>query len=53
MSSFQNIKSTHTSGSAFVHSFEQVTKKNFEMELRNFRMFFDGQGKYTSNLVTS
>ena len=53
LSSFQNIKSTQTSGSVFADRIEQVEKTKFELELiKIVDCFLDGQGNYTSNLVS-
>ena len=53
LSSFQNTKSTQTSGSVFANRIEQVKKTKFELELiKIVDCFLDGHGNYTSNLVS-
>ena len=52
-SSFQNTKSTQTSGSVLADRIEQVKKTKFELELiKIVDCFLDGHGNYTSNLVS-
>ena len=52
-SSFQETKSTQTSGSVFADRIEQVKKTKFELELiKIVDCFLDGHGNYTSNLVS-
>ena len=53
LSSFQKTKSTQTSISVFADRIEQVKKTKFEIELiKIVDCFLDGQGNYTSNLVS-
>ena len=53
LSSFQNSKSTKTSGSIFADRTEQVKKTKLELELiKIVDNFLDGHGNYTSNLVS-
>ena len=52
LSSFQQTKSTQTSGSVFAEKTEQVKTTKFETELiKIVECFPDGHGNYTSNLV--
>ena len=52
-SSFQNTKSTQTSGSVFADRIEQVKKTKFELELiKIVDCFLDGHGNYTSSLIS-
>ena len=51
-SSFQNTKTTQTSGSVFAETIEKVKKTKFEFELlKNVDCFLDGHGNFDSNLV--
>ena len=53
LSSFQNTKSTQTSGSVFSDRIEQVKRIKFELELiKVVDWFLDGHGTYTSNFVS-
>ena len=53
LSSFKKTKSTQTSGAVFADRIEQVKKTKFELELiKLVDCFLDGQGNYTSNLVS-
>ena len=53
MSSFQQTKSTQTSGSVLAEKVEVFKKTKFELELMEIIDFFqDGYGSYDSNLVT-
>ena len=53
LSSFQNTKSTQTSGSVFADRIDQVKKTKFELELiKIVDCFLDGHGKYTCHLVS-
>ena len=52
LSSFQETKSTQTSGSLFPNRIEQVEKTKFELELmESVDCFLDGHGIYTCSLV--
>ena len=52
LDSFQQTKSTQTSGSVFADRIEQFQKTIFELELiKTVDCFLDGHGNYTSNLV--
>ena len=53
LSSFQKVKSKQTSGSVSADRIEQVVKTKFELELtKTVDCFLDGQGNYTSKLVS-
>ena len=53
LSSVQKTKPTQTSGSVFADRIEQVKKTKFELELIKYGdCFLDGQGNYSSSLVT-
>ena len=53
LSSFQNTKSTQTSGSVFADRIEYVERTKFELQLiKIVDCFLDGHGKYTKNLVS-
>ena len=53
LSSFQKTKRTQTSGSVFAERIEKVKKTKFEFELiKILDCFFDGHGKFDSNLVS-
>ena len=53
LSSFQQTKSTQTSGSVFAERIEQVKKSKFQIELRKIvDCFLDGHGNYFSILVS-
>ena len=52
LSSFQNAKSTRTSGSEFGDRIEQIEKTKFKLELMKIvDCFLDGLGIYSSSLV--
>ena len=52
-SSFQQTKTTQTSGSVFKERIEKVKKIKFESELRKIvDCFVDGYGNYDNNLVS-
>ena len=53
LSSFQNTKSTQTSGPVFADRIEQAKKTEFELKLTKIvDCFLDGHGNYTKNLVS-
>ena len=53
LTSFQKTKSTQTSGSVFADRIEEVKKTKNELELIKIAdCFLDGNGNYTSNLVS-
>ena len=52
-SSFENTKTTQTSGSVFAERMEKVKKTKFELELiKIVDCFLDGHGNYDSSLVS-
>ena len=52
-SSFQNTKSTQTSGSVFAERIEKVKKTKLELELKKIvDCFLDGHGNFDSHLVS-
>ena len=53
MSSFQETRTTWTSGSVFAEGIEKVETTKFELELmKKIDCFFDCHGNYDSKLVT-
>ena len=52
-SSFQNTKTTQTSGSVFAERFEKLKKTKFELDfIKIVDCPLDAHGKYDSNLVS-
>ena len=53
LSSFQDVKSTQTSGSVFADRIEQAKKTKYELEpIKIVDCFLDGHVNYTINLVS-
>ena len=53
IASFQNTKTTQTSGSVFAEKIEKVKKTKFELEvIKIVGCFLDGHGSFVSILVS-